>query len=1105
MKHRGTVFFFLSVCVSSPVAVPQALPAKDVKEATWDTTQTRGKTKSINFTTSEGTWMSVDISPDGKWLVFDLLAHIYRVLASGGEAECLTQASGAALNFHPRYSPDGKSIAFVSDRGGQNNLWIMNADGSRPRAVFSNKDIRVFEPAWTPDGQFILVRQTNVANRGGGPAASGLWMYHKDGGEGVEIVSGTAARGAAWPSVSADGRHVFFHSTVCEGRQSGQQDAVQGCQQIRRVNLKTGVVDDLTSGQNQQQSRASSGGGVAPEASPDGHWLTFARRIPDGTISYKGHKFGPRSALVLRNLDSGEERVVMDPIEMDMAEGMKTWRVLPGYSWTKDSKSIWISQGGKIRKLDVASGRVETIAFNAKVERSISEMAFENRKLDEGPVKTRFVRWATASGGKLAFQAFAKIWISDSGGTPRRLTNLPSHIFEYSPSWSPDGRSIAFATWEEERAGQVWITAATGGAPRQVTSTAGEYAQTAWSPDGRELVVARGSGETRRGRTLAENPWWEIIRVPVTGGPVTAVATVKSFGGRRSIVQPSFGPEGRIFFPEVTTERRDGRDQQVTDFVSVRPDGGDRRVHMKFSFADEAVISPDGKYVAFQEGDNAYLTPFYWDGVGAQPLEANKRRPKFPIKTLSKEGGLFLRWRDANTVEFVSGATYYAYRVDTEKTETASVNLTQPRDVPKGSIALTGAKIVTLENRRVIDRGAVVVKDGRIVCVGECNTAGATVIDARGKTIIPGWVDMHAHHHRENTGMVPPHNWESAIYLAYGVTTTLDPAPWSQNVFPTGELIEAGLVIGPRVFATGDPLYSGDGPRQNEITSAEVAEQNVNRLANWGSVSIKQYLQPRRDQHQWIADAARKRGLMITAEGDSLEYNIGMILDGQTGFEHPMSYAPLYGDAAKFFGMAHAVYSPTFIVGGAGPWNEEYFWQESDVWKDEKARRWLPWRNLIPNTRRRILRPTTDYSYPMIAQGLADIVAEGGYGAIGSHGQQHGIGAHWETWMAASALGPMGALEVASLHGAHFLGLERDLGSISVGKLGDLMVLDADPLADIRNTAKIAYVMKAGRLWQASTLDEVWPEKKPFGDYYWVDPAELRSDDRPVNYWDHPR
>ncbi len=1101
-RHLVLFLFSLSIGLGQQPAA---------KEASWDTTQTRGQTRAVQFTTQEGTWMSVDISPDGKWLVFDLLAHVYRMPVAGGEAECLTQASGAALNFHPRYSPDGKLIAFVSDRGGQNNPWIMNADGTSPRAVFTNKDIRVFEPAWTPDGQFLIVRRANVANRGGGPAAggNGLWMYHKDGGEGVEVVSGTAARGAAWPSVSPDGRHVYFHAVVCDGRQSGQQDSVQGCQQIKRVDLKTGVVDDITSGQNAQQSRASSGGGVAPEASPDGHWLTFGRRIPDGTISYKGHKFGPRTALILRNLDTGAERVVMDPIEMDMAEGMKTWRVLPGYNWTRDSKSIWISQGGKIRKLDVATGRVDTIAFNAKVDRTLSEMAYKNVPLDEGPVATRFARWPTAYGAKLAFQAFGKVWVSDAGGAPRRLTTLASNVFEYSPAWSPDGAAIAFTTWEEKRAGHVWIAPAAGGAAgqvaRQITTVAAEYAQVAWSADGRELVLARGAGESFRGRTLVANPWYEIVRVPVSGGAAIAVAVNKASGGRRSIVQASYGPEGRIFFPEFTTERREGRDAPVTDFVSVRPDGGDRRVHMKFSFADEVMISPDGKHVAFQEGDNIFLTPFAWNGTGGAPLQADKKKGKFPITALSKEGGMFVHWRDNATVEFGSGAKHYTYHVDTEKTDTAAIKLTQPRDVPQGSIALTGAKIVTLDNRRVIERGTVVVKDGRISCVGECSTSGATVIDVRGKTVIPGWIDMHAHHHRENSGVVPPHNWETAIYLAYGVTTTLDNSVWSQNVFPTGEMVEAGLVLGPRIFSTGDPLYNGDGSRQNELTSAEVAEQNVNRLADWGAVSMKQYLQPRREQRQWVTESARKRGLMVTAEGDSLEYNLSMIVDGQTGFEHPMSYSPLYADAQKFFGMAKAVYSPTFLVGGAGPWNEEYFWQESDVWKDEKARRWLPWRQLIPNTRRRILRPVTDYSFPMIAQGLADIVAQGGYGAIGSHGQQHGIGSHWETWMAASAMGPMGALELASMHGAHFLGVEKDLGSITTGKLGDLMVLDADPLADIRNTAKIAYVMKAGRLWQASTMDEVWPAKKPFGEYYWVDADALRSDDRPVNYFDRQR
>ena len=158
------------------------------------------------------------------------------------------------------------------------------------------------------------------------------------------------------------------------------------------------------------------------------------------------------------------------------------------------------------------------------------------------------------------------------------------------------------------------------------------------------------------------------------------------------------------------------------------------------------------------------------------------------------------------------------------------------------------------------------------------------------------------------------------------------------------------------------------------------------------------------------------------AEGGDIEYNLSMIMDGQTGWEHPIGNVPLYGDVTTFFGMANAFYSPTFLVGGASSWNEEYWYAESDVFKDPKLQSWLPWQMLIPSTRRRMLRPATDYSFQLIARSLADIVDAGGYGAIGSHGQQHGLGSHWEVWMAATGMGPMRALEVGTLHGAKYIG-----------------------------------------------------------------------------------
>ena len=1094
-------------------------PASSVQEVgAWDVTAAYGETREIDFTTSEGTWMSVDISPDGGWIVFDLLGHVYRVPAAGGEAVSLTQNSGVAINFHPRISPDGGSIAFVSDRGGQNNLWVMDADGGNPRPVFEDMAVRVVEPAWTPDSRYIVVRRYEL----GGARARGLWMYHRDGGEGVELVGGEVEN-PSWPSVSADGRYLYFHiSTPGQGvafadpgfdgfgdhagPPSAERDALQGAYNLRRMDLRSGEIISITHGEPSRQYRLSSGGAWAPEVSPDGRWLAFARRIPDGTIVWKGHEYGPRTALWLRDLRTGAERVIMDPIERDMVEDTNNLRVLPGYSWSRDGRSIVLSQGGKIRRLHVESGEVETIRFEARVHRVISEQAFAPIDIDEGEFRSRFTRWQVGSpdGTRLAFQAVGKVWVMDvPAGTPSRLTPDSFTDFEYSPAWSPDGEWIAFTSVDEAGAGHLWkarVGAGGGiGEPVQLSEEYGEYSQAVWSPDGARIMAVRGSGTTARTRTYAHGPWFDIVLFPADGGTATEVTRVSgpTLSTRTQFVRPSFGPEGRIFYPQLGMERGAG-----SALVSIRTDGSDRREHARFPFADEIVISPGGDWIAFNEGDNVYLTPFPASGTGGETVLIDKKNGTLPIRRLSRTGGLFPSWRDARTVQFGSGPTYIAYDVDAERADTVEIELRVQRDFAAGTIALTDVRIITLEDRQVIESGTVLVSDGRIACVGDCDTTGADRVESlAGKTIIPGFIDMHSHFFREYRGIIPMKAFEAAVPLAYGITANMDNSMWSQDVFPAAELIEAGMLIGPRTYSTGDPLYLGDAARQNDITSYEVAEEEIERLQSWGAVSIKQYLQPRRDQRQWVSDIARRRGLMVTSQGNDLLHNLTKIMDGQTAWEHSLTYAPIYGDVAKFFGRAEAVYSPTFNT-RAGPWSDEYWFGESDVWLSEKLRAWMPWQQLMGHTRRRALRPKTDYIFPIVAQGLADIMAEGGRGSIGGHGQQHGICSHWEVWMAAAALGPMGALELASVEGAYFLGAEDDLGTISVGKLADLMVLNSNPLDDIRNTEDIAYVMKDGRLHVGETLDEVWPRQKPYGARPWVNPDALRIGPVPVDIWD---
>lgn len=1114
LRLSAAVFAAAAAFVSAAPSAAQDAAEDKAETPEWDVTLARGKTRDIDFTTSEGTFMSADVSPDGKWIVFDLLATIYRMPIGGGEAQNLTADSGVATNYHPTYSPDGEYIAFISDRKGQNNLWVMNADGSNPVQIHQDLDARYKQPAWSADSQYIYVRKETLY-KPGTPPQEGIWMFHRAGGaKGVELV-GADQPEAGWPSPSRDGKYLYFDVVTGERAWSGRHDALQGEMQVRRLDLKTGEIRQESQGIGAQQRRWTSGGFAAPEISPDGRTMTFIRRIPDGVLEFKGHKYGPRTALWLRDIETGEERILMDPVEQDTIEGSKGLRVFPGYSFTPDGKSVVVTQGGKFYKVEVASGKVSPIPFTARVKRTISEQAYRTFRISDEPFDAKFIRWASASpnGKTLAFQAVGKIWVQSlPNGTPKRLTNLGDDIQEYGPAWSPDGRSIAFVSWEDVGRGNLWTVSAGGGSPKKLTSEPGEYANPDWSRDGKMIAVGKGANYTARQRNVSNNAWWNIAVFPARGGEPEIVAQIDYMSGfgdqRQQLPQPVWGPDGRIFFLRGAprNEASHGGDP-FSELVSVAPTEGidPPRVHVRINYADEASISPDGSHLAFLEGDNVYLAPIPYNETGGKPVLVTKdeKATLLPTKALSTQGGLYPNWRDGKTVEFNSANVYYSYDIDTQETKETTITLSVPRDIPDGKIAFANARIITMNGKEVIENGTIVIDGARIACVGDCSTEGADrVIDAAGKTITPGFIDMHAHHNREYNGMPPQRGYENASYLAYGVTTTLDNSMWSQNVFPNAELVEAGLLIGPRQFSTGDPLYNRNGPRNNLLTDYAAAEREIAKLKSWGAVTLKQYMQPRRDQRQWVSDIARKEGLNVTAEDGDLPYNLGMMMDGQTGFEHPIGNVPLYSDVAKFLGAANTYYSPTFVVAGPSPWNEEFFWQESEVWKDEKQRRWLPWRSLIPHTRRPIVRPVTDYSFPLIAQGMADIIAEGGHGTIGAHGQQHALGSQWEIWMAASALGAHGALDVATREGANFIGVIDDLGTLEAGKLADILVLNANPLDDIRNTADIQYVMKGGVLYEADTLDEVWPEQTPFGPYYWVDEEIYRSDVRATDYFD---
>ncbi len=1026
-------------------------------------------TRTISFTTDEGTWVSLDVSPDGRSIVFDLVGDLYLLAINGGEARRIT--SGTAWDCMPVFSPDGSQIAFISDRSGSDNLWVMNVDGTGLRRVTSETDFALSSPEWTPDGENLVARRfgpyptpenylTNVP----------LWMYHVDVGKGFEVYprkeGNTTNTGAAF---SPDGNLMYFssHSGGYVGEEVDRYQVVE-------LDRSTGESRTVTSGY---------GGGLRPITSPDGNFLVYATRRDVLT------------ALRIRDLRTMQEEWLVASMRRDDQEGYAPNDILPAYSFTPDSRSVIFTGDGKIKRVDIETKEISVIPFTAQVEVGAAPRLLVQERIDDGPLPVRQLLWVNESpdGERITFTAVGKVWVAEvGGGTPRRLTDSP--LREYAPAFSPDGRWIAYIARSDTGGAQIVKAPAGGGDPVAVTPRGGEYSSLTWSPDGEKVVYQgrRLASPTCRGCGPPELAWisadgGQAHQILPSGGNSATVVTTPRDGER--VYHLERGPRASVAFAS----------PPPVHLVSVKLDGTDKRVHAKLTTGAGAIgvsvarPSPDGKWLLLLDRDNAFVMRLTEVGDG---ISVNLTSPAVPLTQITNEGANAIGWvDDGNAIAWSFTNHYYRAALETViqadsvgdlEPEHFEVALTVPRHIPQGRLYLEGARIITMRGEEVIPEGDILIENNRIAAVGPSSSmdapSDARVVDVRGKTIVPGFVDVHAH---PSTGaaIVPDEGWNIANHLAYGVTTTRNPSG-SRGSFWWAELIEAGEMVGSRVYATASPLTHTGTP----IRSYEDALHVARRYNNQGAHSLKQYLQPRRIQRQWLRMAAEEEQINITNEGAAdFKADFTMALDGFTAFEHSLGVVPLYKDAIEIFAQTGVTYTPTLIVAYGGPAGEGFWRTHWNMHDDEKLRRFTPHQALDAEWRRKEVIVDEDYIFPLIAQGVRDIVRAGGSAGLGSHGNQAGMGAQWEIWMLASGgMTPMEVLQVVTIHGAESIGFEGDLGSLEPGKLADLLVLDANPLDDIRNTNAIGYVIKNGVMYDGDTLDELWPRQRAFPKFPWT-------------------
>ncbi|MFV0388004.1 MAG: amidohydrolase family protein [Pyrinomonadaceae bacterium] len=1046
------------------------------KDKKWDVLNPSFPLHSVHIETDETTWSSLDVSPDGKKFVFDMLGDIYIVDIAGGNARALTQ--DFAWNIQPAISPDGKQVAFVSDRDGISNIWTMNIDGTNLRQVSKEKQNIVHSPKWSPDGEYIVADKGIMSSRS--IPAGEIWLYHVSGGGGLPIKTRQYGKrdqkNIADPVFSPDGKYIYYTQDITPGSVfEYNRDPLKSLFAIVRYEINEG---------REERYIAGVGGAIVATPSPDGKKIAFIRRIRNKT------------ALFIKDFDTGTEEPIYAEMERDMQEGFGSEGYYAYFDWTPKSDSIVFWTGGKFHKIDVASQKLTDIPVNVSADVKFTDAVRFPVNVSPENFDVKLVRWAQRSpdGKSILFQALGKLYVRDTtSGKIARLTKQEDYD-EYYPQYSPDGKSIVYTTWNDQDLGTLRIIDAGGKNSRVITSRPGHYAEPAFSTDGKLIAYRKFAGGYLLDPRYSDEAGIYVLNLD------SKVAKLVS----RSGSEPQFaGDNKRVYF----TTGVGGSDYPESQLVSVDLSGEDTREHLYGADqVQEYKISPDKKWVAFVSQYRAYLAPYVETG---KRITIGPKVSAIPVSQLSERAGETLTWsNDSKSVSWYNGPNFYERaikdafsfvdgapaKLPEPVVNGTSLSFSVPTDKPSGYKALVGGTIVTMRNadsgfQEIIKDGVVLIKDNKIEVVGEKSTViiprGAQIINCSGKTIIPGLVDAHAHGAQGMNEIIPRQNWLMYSALSFGVTTIHDPSNDTSQIFSAAEMQRAGMIVTPRIYSTGTILYGAESlGAKAVINSYEDAEFHLQRMKDSGAISVKSYNQPARAQRQEIIAAAKKLGIMVVPEGGGkLQQNITMIVDGHTGLEHSIPIARGYKDLTTLWAATKVGYTPTFIVSYGGLMGEEYWYDRTEVWKNPRLLRYVPHEILDSRAIRRQTAPDNQYNHFEVAR-YAKVLNDKGVGIhIGAHGQREGLAAHWELWsMNQGGFSPWQALRAGTIQGAKYLGMDQYIGSIEPGKLADLAVIDGDVLNDLRRSEFVTYVVSNGRVYESATMNEVGSKtaRKPF-------------------------
>ncbi|MEE9374140.1 MAG: amidohydrolase, partial [Saprospiraceae bacterium] len=694
--------------------------------------------------TDEGTWTSVDVSPDGQQIVFDMVGNLYIIPINGGKAKKII--GDMSYETHPKFSPDGQHLAFTSDRSGSENIWTYDLKEEEWTQITKDSDQHYQSVEWTPDGEYL------IAAKGGRNWK--LHMYHKDGGSGAQLIKKPENLKASEPAFGKDKRYIWFSRRRGPWNYNAQMPQYQ----IATFDRETGEVETRTN---------RYGSAFAPTLSPNGKYLVY------------GTRHNAKTGLVKRNLITGQESWLAYPVQRDDQESIAPLGVYPAMSFTPDSRHLIAAFGGKINKVNIESNTASEIAYHVyDTIRYGPRVHFDFRISDDAEMTVTQIRDAVTSpnGRTLAFTALNRLYIQSlPNGTPKRVTK--NNFTEAMPEWSPDGRSLVYVSWEGDGGHIYKVNAKEGANGIKLTKNKGFYISPKWDANTNRIVFFSGPAQNY---VDAIDPFsfgttQQIAWIPSSGGNITEIdhrhgKSNPHFVKGKKRIYFSHGSKGLISMKwDATDEKQHVKISGITTFPALFTEqhclliASEMEPKKKPSTASIITASPDGNKAFAKINNEIYEVVLPMTGGEVPSINvANPKSSSFPSSKLTQMGGEFPHWsRNGENVHWTLANAYFTYnfheaeKVNDElkkkkkkeeeekkkggndddekekkddkdekkkdegyKAAEQRINVKVKRDIPKGLALLSGARIITMNGNEVIENGDVLVKNNRIVAVG---------------------------------------------------------------------------------------------------------------------------------------------------------------------------------------------------------------------------------------------------------------------------------------------------------------------------------------------------------------------------------------------------